>query len=184
MAYVPLCDTRSQLNLLVWPSCLANHWTLNIPCRLFNWIFPHPPCLQHLWLVVFYTNVSDLDLGWGLQDQGKAGPVEIVFLYTSQMIRMILDTVLKQLKLSFLIHFWSDDCLFKQNSCCFTDCIKKNVNFSEQLDFHELISFQPGLTLGSTELCISIPDWSTLTFHQGCRDAVGKKHASIIVQNS
>ena len=82
-------------NLLVcWSSC----WIF------LHMIFKGENCTDViLWLLPFYTNLKDLDPGWGSQTRRKSKPVGFIILHTISLFRMKFDMVLKQFKLNILI---------------------------------------------------------------------------------
>ena len=77
--------------------------TLDITCKLIH----HILYLPYLYTIDIYylipLSVSGLDVGLGSQCQQKTNHGVLIFSYTSQLIRMKSDVVLKQLKLNILI---------------------------------------------------------------------------------
>ena len=59
----------------------GNIFTLNIK-RNFLKSFYTCHAYRHHGLLQFYLTFSDLDLGWGLQGQHKAKPVDLIFSHT------------------------------------------------------------------------------------------------------
>ena len=64
---------------------------------------------KHHWTLPVHTTCRGIDFGWGSQDQWKAKPFGFMFLYTSQLISMKFDVVLKRFKLNILGYFFERD---------------------------------------------------------------------------
>ena len=74
--------------------------------------------------------------GGGSQGQHKAKPVGFIFLHTLNWSGSDLIVVLKQLKLNILLLLLKEICSVMGSNCCFTECVKENLDIGLYSDVY------------------------------------------------
>ena len=112
---------------------------------------------RHHWHLPCYTTFTDLYLGWVLHAKQN---LLASFSHSFQLITVECDMVLKQLKLNILVLFLSEIYWSKENTCCFTDCIKNLCWHAFRYLWNDLVQ-----TLYNDRYCWSLHFDTGLTDH-------------------
>ena len=99
----------------------------------------------------YYAALSGCGLSWESIGQYKAKPMGFIFSLTFQLIRMELDSVMKQFKLNMLMLLQNMISLGKGNNC-FSETILKIFNVGMHSDVHQLTWLKLSTMISITEL--------------------------------
>ena len=138
-------------------------------------------------LLLFPTALNDLDL-----DQGPQSKWKTIFSYRSWLVRMEIDTMLKQVNLQifFLYHFRCENSALKgnrsMNKTKKVHCLLKHVKYELPSETCELLSFLSyGASMAINTKCYNlIPVLISLAFVQVHRDVSKENFVFIISQSS
>ena len=164
----------SSIWVMSWPSCVAKALTLDITYKLFNqFLFIPAMLIDTIDFYHFILLPLTLTLAGGHKISAKQN-LWAWFSCTFKLIRMKFNMVLKQLKLNTLMFFF----LARVNEAREITSVLLTVYKKPQTfmnSFGSNLVFKLGMMIDTTELCILILVYVTLTLIQGHSSARKQK---------